>query len=41
VNSSTPDGSAVPAPHVTTVMLLWNDTNIIWYGKSLWTPVYV
>ena len=38
VNSDTPGGLAVPAPHVAPVVLLLND-HLIW--KSCWTPVYV
>jgi hypothetical protein len=33
VNSCDPEGFALPAPHVTPVVLLLNDTNIIWYGN--------
>ena len=39
MNSGVPEGLAIPAPHVTSVVLLLNDTNIIW--ESIWTPVYV
>ena len=31
VNPGAPERLAVPAPHVTPVMLLLSDTNIIWY----------
>jgi hypothetical protein len=31
-------GLAVPAPHVTPVVFLLNDTNIINYGNRVWTP---
>jgi hypothetical protein len=37
VNSGTPEGyEAVPAPHVTSAVLLSNDTNSIWYGNLVW-----
>jgi len=39
MNSGAPERLAVPAPHVTPVVLLLKDTNLIW--KSCWTPVYV
>jgi hypothetical protein len=29
-----PERLAVPAPHVTSVMLLLDNTNIIWYGNQ-------
>ena len=32
LNSGAVEGSAVSAPHVTSMVLLLNDTNIIWYG---------
>jgi len=34
VNSCAPEGLAVPAPHATPVVLLLNDTNIIWYENQ-------
>jgi hypothetical protein len=38
VNSCALKGLAVPAPHVTPVVFLLNDTNIINYGNRVWTP---
>jgi len=35
VNPGTPEGLTIPAPHVTSVVLLLNDTNIIWYGNRV------
>jgi len=35
VNSGAPEGLTVPAPHVTPIVLLLNDTNIIWYVNQL------
>ena len=35
VNSGAPGGLAVPAPLVTSVRLLLNDTIIIWYGNCV------
>ena len=39
MNSGAPEELAVPAPLVTPVVLLLNDTKIIW--QSRWTPIYV
>jgi hypothetical protein len=33
VNSGVSEGLEVPAPHVTPIVLLLNDTSIIWYGN--------
>ena len=33
VNSGGPEGLAVSLPHATAILLLLNDTNIIWYGN--------
>jgi len=35
LNSGALEGLSVPAPHVTPVLLLLNDTNIIWYGNHV------
>ena len=35
MNSGAPEGLAVPVPEVTPVVLLLNDTNIIWYGNRV------
>ena len=35
VNTGTAEGLAVPAIHMTPVVLLWNDTNIIWQGNRI------
>ena len=34
-NWDAPEGFAVPAPLVTPVVLLFNDTNTIWYGNRV------
>jgi hypothetical protein len=41
VNWGATEDLAVPAPLVTTVVLLLKDTNIIWHGNRVGTPVYV
>ena len=40
VNSGTQEGLAVPAPRVTPVVLLLNDTNIIWYRNRIGHQYY-
>jgi len=35
VDSGVPEELAIPARHVTPVMLLLSDTNIIWYGNHM------
>jgi len=39
--SGAPEKLAVPAPHVTPVVLLLNNTNTIWHGYHVRTSVYV
>jgi len=35
VSLGAPEWLAVPAPHVTPIVLLLNDTNLIWYGNGV------
>ena len=41
MNSCVPEEITIPVPLAAPVVLLLNDTDIIWYGNRVWTPVCI